>query len=187
MSLPSLFFRLNPLLPCVQFGFRLASLTPMRKGLQSLKRTGVNSWKTLLNTSRPICVNVLQTKISTLHETSGCKLLRSTWAVSGSSEPYRTRRGQPGRSCAPVFRQQKVSAPRRRAFFHRWSVNVCNKNWILSQRCGSNPIDMHKIWPPTCDQLSHVCETWHRLLQLGPQYAADPANWQQFHYSCLLY
>ena len=42
------------------------------------------------------------------------KLLKSTWVAPRSSELSRS--GQPGHSCAPVFRRQKISAPGRRAF-----------------------------------------------------------------------
>ena len=81
-------------------------------------------------------------------------------------------RGQPGRSCPPVFKQQQVTAPGRRAsptdgaaslILTRLQqiLDLANEMWQQSRRHA-------QMWPPTCDQLPHVWTTWHRLLQTGP-------------------
>ena len=96
-------------------------------------------------------------------------------------------RGQPGRSCPPVFKQQQVTAPGRRAYPTDGAasliltrlqqiLDLATEMWQQSRRHA-------QIWPPTCDQLSHVWTTWHRLLQTGPQHAADQEFWQQFQFA----
>ena len=98
-------------------------------------------------------------------------------------------RGQPGRRCLPLFKQQRVTAPGRRASPTDGAASqvltrlqqifdLATEMWQQSRR-------HDQIWPPTCDQLPHVWTTWHQLLQIGPQHAADPLFWQQYQYSYL--
>ena len=153
---------------CTVWAWPRESLPKEREGLQNLKQTVANLWKTLLNTSRGTCVNTSRTRISTLHGTPGYKLLRSIKVVPRPSELLQTR-GQRGRSSAPVFRQQQVSASGRRAFPTDGAssrtltrvqqvLDLAAEMWRQSSRHA-------QMWPPTCDQLPHAWKTWHRLLQ----------------------
>ena len=122
--------------------------------LQNLKQTGAKLWKTLLNNSRPTCVNMLRTRTSSLPGTPGYKLLRSAWVVPRSSEPSSHRLdGSQGAVVLQFVRQQKVSAPGRRAILtdgassrtlSRWQqvLDVVTEMWQQSRR-HAQKLDSH--------------------------------------------
>ena len=151
MSLPSLFFRLNLFLPCAQFGLRLVSTTPMR-GLAELEADGCEFVENLAQPSRATCVTS-RTRISTLHGTPGYKLLKSIYVVPRSSELSRSRpEGSQDAAALQFFVNSKsvlledgLSPQMERLQVH---PHVCNKCWILPQRRGNNPADVHKFGFP---------------------------------------
>ena len=151
---------------------------PNEKGLAELV---ANLWKTLLNTSRATFVNTSRTSISFLHGTPGYKLLKSIQVVPRPSQLSRSRLEVSQEffvNSKSVLLEDGLSPQMEHPHVHSHFWNRC---WIWQQRCGNNPVDTHKFGLPPVINLLHVWKTWHRLLQLGPRYAADPAILQQFY------